>query len=168
VWTSLTVERQGYASYRMTFKKRPNSYSISVAPTDRARCKHCRAVIPKGATRVVTHAFVRPNRATRFYRCASTCIDTAFATAVLCRHKRAERVPATADVPDNELGTIRRALDQLGAASSAPRAPAPRCTQPSTSPPLDERQAPIQRYLLIAHRTPCNPLGSSDPRYRTE
>lgn len=49
----------------MTFKTRPHAYTFDRAPTGRARCRKCRRLIAFGAERVVIHAFVRPNRATR-------------------------------------------------------------------------------------------------------
>ena len=164
-----SIDRDGVSTLKNDGQNTTQLVFYQFGPNQQSALQaHCRAIIPKGSTRVVTHAFLRPNRATRFYRCASTCIDAAFATAVLRRHKRAQHVPATADVPDDELSTIRRAFDRLGAASSAPRSSAPQCTQSPTSPPPDERQAPIERFLLVACRTPCNPQGSSYPRHRTE
>ena len=54
--------------------------------------------------------------------------------------------------PDELVG-ITRILDQLGTASAAPRPSAPRCTHSPTSPPQDERKAPMQTFFPAARRT---------------
>ena len=64
------------------FRQRPSTYTISAAPTGRARCRRCRRRIEKGATRVEIRAFVRPGRRTLLLRCAD-CVDARFAAAVL-------------------------------------------------------------------------------------
>ena len=46
------------------FKQKKSTYRISVAPSGRARCRRCRAVIAKGETRLEVCAFVRPGRYT--------------------------------------------------------------------------------------------------------
>lgn len=104
----------------MTFKTRPNKYCISIAPTSGARCRRCRNTILKGAVRIATHAFVRPQRATVFFRCAPACIDRQFAAAVLRQYGRADRVPSAASVPHDEASDIKRVLQELGAAEPPP------------------------------------------------
>ena len=66
-------------------KARPPSYSISVALTGRARCRVCKGRVG------------RPGRTTRFVRHV-TCIDAAFAAAMLAMHGTVERIPVAADV----------------------------------------------------------------------
>lgn len=93
----------------MTFKQRPSTYRIGIAPTGRGCCRKCRKPIPKGATRVEVCAFVRPGRSTVLLRCAA-CIDARFATAVLAVYKHAERVPATAELEGAEASRVRNAI----------------------------------------------------------
>ena len=74
----------------MTFKTQPHRYTISLAPTSRARCRGCRQSIDKGTLRLAIHAFVRPNRGTTFTRhLTPECVGTALAADVM----RARRVP---------------------------------------------------------------------------
>jgi hypothetical protein len=71
----------------MTFKTRPHRYTIGLAPTSRARCRGCRRSIEKGALRLATHAFVRPNRGTTFTRHFTLeCVGTALAADVMRAH----------------------------------------------------------------------------------
>ena len=49
-------------------------------------------MIGKGETRLVTHAFVRPGRTTRFVRHVR-CVSVALAREVLAVHGSVERVP---------------------------------------------------------------------------
>eukprot|EP00966_Prymnesium_polylepis_P244244 5648468-Prymnesium_polylepis.1 len=53
---------------KSSFKTRPNTYSLGLAPTSRAKCRACKRVIGKGEARVVTHAPVCPGRGTCFVR----------------------------------------------------------------------------------------------------
>ena len=74
----------------MTFKTRPHRYTISLAPTSRARCRGCRRSIEKGTLRLAIHAFVRPNRGTTLTRHLNPeCVGTALAADMM----RARRVP---------------------------------------------------------------------------
>ena len=93
------------------FRQRPSTYTISSAPTGRARCRRCRRRIEKGATRVEIRAFVRPGRRTLLLRCAD-CVDARFAAAVLAVHGRAERVPVEAALAGSaEAQRVQRAID---------------------------------------------------------
>ena len=93
----------------MTFKTRPSTYRLDVA-TGRARCRgKCKALVPKGNVRVVTTAFVRPNRVTCFTRCLR-CIDRPFAAAVLAVYMHADRVPVQAGVPAAEASEMHEAI----------------------------------------------------------
>ena len=79
------------------FKQEKSTYRISAAPTGRARCRRCRAVIAKGETRLEVCAFVRPGRYTLRVRCtAPACIDAPLAAAILSVYKHADRVPVDA------------------------------------------------------------------------
>ena len=76
------------------FKQKQSTYRLSVAPSGRARCRRCRAVIAKGETRLEICAFVRPGRYTLLLRCtAPSCIDARLSAAILSVYKQAERVP---------------------------------------------------------------------------
>ena len=93
------------------FRTRASTYKISSAPTARARCRHCRYHIKKGATRIEIYAFVRPNRCTLLFRCAA-CVDARFAAAVLAAHGSADRVPVEAAlVGSAEALRVQRAID---------------------------------------------------------
>ena len=96
------------------FQQRPSTYTISAAPTGRARCRRCRRRIEKGAARVEICAFVRPGRHTLLFRCAD-CVDARFAAAVLAAHSSAERVPVEAGLVDS--AEALRVRDAIAAAS---------------------------------------------------
>ena len=151
------IQSQVSSIHQMTFKTRPNSYSIGLAPTNAARCRRCHAVIQKGAARIATHAFVRPQRATVFFRCAPACVDQPFAAAILRRHKSAQRVPASADVPCDELRRIRRKLEELGTVDPAPRSSALRDTQLPTAPPAAQA-ASLLKFFATTRGTPLHHL----------
>jgi hypothetical protein len=90
----------------------PNRYSISVAPTGRARCRACKAPVAKGTPRVVTLAVVtlRPRRVTSFVRHA-TCVDAAFAALVLeASGGDEDRVPVVGVLSDEEVESVRAVL----------------------------------------------------------
>ena len=79
------------------FKQNKSTYRISVAPSGRARCRRCRAVIVKGETRLEVCAFVKPGRYTLLLRCTTpACIDAPLSAAILSVYKHAERVPVDA------------------------------------------------------------------------
>ena len=91
-----------------TMKAQANRYSISVAPTGRARCRACKGLVEKGSTRLVTLAIVceRPRRVTKFVRHAA-CVDTVFARLVLSAHGRAEDVPVVGELLSDEVARVR-------------------------------------------------------------
>ena len=90
-------------------KARPNRYSISLAPTGRARCRACKGLVARGEVRIVTHATVKPGRGTCFVRHA-TCVDAAFAAAVLAVHGDGGRVAVARDVSAEAVEAVRAAL----------------------------------------------------------
>ena len=64
------------------FKTRPSTYSIGLAPTNRATCKACKERVVKGEMRIVTHAFVMPGRSHDFVchlKCATPALVKAMA-----------------------------------------------------------------------------------------
>ena len=99
----------------MTFKTRPSTYRLSLAPTGRAHCRGCKRRVDKGELRFTITAFVRPGRSTCLVRCCK-CIDAKFARAVLAVYGTAARVPADACVATAAADGVRAALALLSAA----------------------------------------------------
>ena len=98
------------------FKQKQSTYRISAAPSGRARCRRCRAVIAKGETRLEVCAFVRPGRYTMLLRCtAPACIDAPLAAAILSVYKHAERVPVESVLEGSaEANRVVRAITCAG------------------------------------------------------
>jgi hypothetical protein len=91
------------------FKTRPSTYSIGLAPTNRATCKACKERVGKGEMRIVTHAFVRPGRSHDFVN-HLTCATPALVAAMVNVHGSVERVPVAEEV-DGEKWRV--ACEQL-------------------------------------------------------
>ena len=100
----------------MTFKTRPSSYRIDVAPTGRAHCRKCKGRVEKGEVRIVVRAFVRPNRATSLVRCEQ-CIDAALVRVILDVHGHTDRVPVDHWVSLEDAVRIRARLRSEGGES---------------------------------------------------
>jgi len=96
---------------QMTFRTRPSTYRISLAPTSRAKCRKYIQVLAKGTPRITTTAFVMPGRSTVFARCAPRCVDAKFAAAVLAVYKSAARVPSDPTVAGDVAKRVRSALE---------------------------------------------------------
>ena len=79
----------------MSIKARPSRFELDVAPTSRARCRGCKRAVEKGETRLVTNAFVRPGRGTRFVRHVR-CVTVALLREVVAAHGSVEHVPVGA------------------------------------------------------------------------
>ena len=97
-------------------KAQPNRYSISVAPTGRARCRACKGLVACGAVRLVTLAVVseRPRRVTKFVR-HGTCVSAAQAALVLEAHGgEADQVPVVGNVPEDDVNRVRAVLREMG------------------------------------------------------
>jgi hypothetical protein len=96
----------------MTFKTRHNTYCIDLSPTSRARCRRCRNPIARGATRLRITAFVRPNRATSFFRCtvADCLADHRLATAVIAACGSPEPIPCSDKVSRDGAAAVRTAI----------------------------------------------------------
>jgi hypothetical protein len=73
--------------------------------------------VAKGEVRVVTHAFVRPNRATYFVRHVR-CVTAACVAGMLKAHGSMDRVPVDTNM-DSEAAAVTRA--QLSASSLSTR-----------------------------------------------
>ena len=96
-------------------KARPNRYSLSVAPTGRARCRVCKQVVGRGEMRLVTLAVVceRPKRLTKFVRHLS-CVDSALAKSVLgASGGNVESVPVVGSVDSDRLERVKGELRRL-------------------------------------------------------
>ena len=98
------------------FKQKKSTYRISVAPSGRARCRRCRAVIAKGETRLEVCAFVKPGRYTLLLRCtAPSCIDARLSAAILSIYKSANRVPVDAALEGSaEAQRVVQAITSAG------------------------------------------------------
>ena len=98
------------------FKQNKSTYRISVAPSGRARCRRCRAVIAKGETRLEVCAFVKPGRYTLLLRCtAPSCIDARLSAAILSVYKSANRVPVDAALEGSaEAQRVVQAITSAG------------------------------------------------------
>ena len=98
------------------FKQEKSTYRISVAPSGRARCRRCQAVIAKGETRLEVCAFVRPGRYTLLVRCtAPACIDAPLSAAILSVYKHPDRVPVDAALEGSaEARRVVRAITCAG------------------------------------------------------
>ena len=94
----------------MTFKTKPNTYSLGLAPSSRAKCRGCKGVVVKGEVRVVTHAFVRPNRATYFVRHVR-CTTAACVASMIKAHGSIDRVPVGSSIDAETLASIRAQLN---------------------------------------------------------
>ena len=95
-------------------KAQPNRYSISVAPTGRARCRACKGLVARGGVRIVTLAVVceRPRRVTKFVRHVE-CADAAFVRMVLRVHGKVEDVPLVGAVDTEIVDEVRKNLRGL-------------------------------------------------------
>ena len=96
----------------MTFKTRPSTYRLSLAPTGRAHCRGCKRRVEKSELRFTITAFVRPGRSTCLVRCCE-CIDAKFARAVFAVYGTAAHVPVDACVATAD--GVRAALALLSA-----------------------------------------------------
>ena len=86
------AQSRGGTMKSSSFKTRPPTFSIGLAPTGRARCRGCKRVVEKGEARLVTHAFVRPGRSRDFVRHVG-CVSPELMRAVIAAHGSVERVP---------------------------------------------------------------------------
>ena len=96
-------------------KARPNRYSVSLAPTGRARCRGCKGLVERGEVRVVTHATIKPGRGTCFVRHAA-CVSVVFARAVMAACEGdVDRVCKVGDVRESDVARVRESIARLGA-----------------------------------------------------
>ena len=94
-------------------KARQSKFSISRAPSGRARCRTCKNPIGKGDLRIVALAAVSswpmPRRSVSLARHAR-CVTKSFAAAVLKVHGTVDSVPVLGDVSLEEVACAREAL----------------------------------------------------------
>ena len=94
-------------------KARQSKFSISRAPSGRARCRTCKDLIRKGDLRIVALAAVSswpmPRRSVSLARHAR-CVTKSFAAAVLKVHGAVENVPLLGAVSPEEAACAREAL----------------------------------------------------------
>jgi len=96
----------------MTFKTKSHRYTIGLAPTSRARCRGCRRSVEKGSLRLAIHAFVRPNRGTKFTRhLTSECVGTALAADVMRARRVSYGVRVDCGVEPGEVAWAWAALE---------------------------------------------------------
>ena len=94
-------------------KARQSKFSISRAPSGRARCRTCKDPIGKGDLRIVALAAVSswpmPRRSVKLVR-HTRCVTKSFAAAVLEAHGTVENVPLLGAVSPEEAACAREAL----------------------------------------------------------
>ena len=103
---------RAFCAYTMTFKQRPSTYRISIAPSNRARCRACKRRVDKGELRIAITAFVRPGRSTQLVRCVQ-CVDARFGAAMLAVYGTPARVPAEASVSVADATAVRTRLQHI-------------------------------------------------------
>lgn len=104
-------------THTMSFKTRPSTYQINLAPTGRAHCRKCKGRVEKGEVRIVVRAFVRPNRATSLVRCEQ-CIDAALVRVMLDVYGHTDRVPVDPRVSKEDAVRLRARLRSKGGESN--------------------------------------------------
>ena len=94
-------------------KARESRFSISRAPSGRARCRTCRSLISKGDVRIMAFVSVSswpmPRRSVSLARHAK-CVSKSFAAAVLRAHGNVESVPVIGEVSHGEVACVREAI----------------------------------------------------------
>jgi hypothetical protein len=103
------------------FTTRPSTYTIGHAPTSRATCGLCKQRVGKGELRIVTHAFVRPERSHDFVN-HLTCATPALVAAMVGVHGSVELVPVARGVGVEECANVLAQL-QWAAAGAYPFEP---------------------------------------------
>ena len=107
----------------MTFKTQPNRYSIGLAPTGRACCRGCKRPVERGALRLATHAFVRPNRGTTFVRHLTPgCMGAVLAADVMRARGIARGVCVNDGVAPEVISLVWDALEGLSAKANGEEA----------------------------------------------
>ena len=92
------------------FKTQPNTFSIGLAPTSRAKCRACKLGVGKAEVRVVVHAFVKPGR-TRDFVYHVDCATPALVKSMVGVYGSVERVPVTKDVDVERCDEARAKLE---------------------------------------------------------
>ena len=97
----------------MSFKTRPSTYLVDMAPTGRAHCRKCKRRVEKGEVRIVIRAFVRPSRTTSLVRC-ERCIDWPLVRVILSVYGHTARVPVDSRVSVEDASRLRARLRSEG------------------------------------------------------
>ena len=84
------------------FKTRPDWYAAGIAPTGRAKCRVCKAAVPKGTSRLMVFQFVCPGRS-RPTVVHAKCVSDGLAGAVMRAHGR---VPISKGVDPGACKTL--------------------------------------------------------------
>ena len=85
---------------------------VGIAPTGRARCRHCKQTIERGGVRLVVLAFVSPGRSCKLAHHAR-CVTPKLAKAVLEVCGDVNRVPMSEDVNEQEKSAMRVRLSSV-------------------------------------------------------
>jgi len=75
-----------------TFRTRPSTWRLTVAPTGRAKCRVCKHLVTKGALRLEERAFVKVGRWTTFVY-HTKCAKPVHAHAIARMYGSVERLP---------------------------------------------------------------------------
>ena len=101
----------------MSFKTRPSTYQINLAPMGRAHCRKYKGRVEKGEVRIVVRAFVRPNRATSLVRCEQ-CIDAALVRVIVDVYGHTDCLPVDPRVSKEDAVRLRARLRSKGGESN--------------------------------------------------
>ena len=94
------------------FNTRPSTYSIGLAPTNRAACRACKQSVRKGEVRIVTHAFVRPGRSHDFV-CHAKCATPELVRAIMSVHGTVQCVPMAKGMDTITCEEVRAGLERV-------------------------------------------------------
>ena len=94
------------------FKTRASTYSIDLAPTNRATCRVCKQRVGVGEVRIVTHAFVRPGRSHDFVNHAR-CATPKLVRAMVSVYGTVQCVPIGRGVDPKASDEVRAGLKRV-------------------------------------------------------
>lgn len=94
------------------FKTRASTYSIDLAPTNRATCRACKQRVGMGEVRIVTHAFVRPGRSHDFVNHAR-CATPKLVQAMVSVYGAVQFVPIGRGVDPKAGDEVRANLERV-------------------------------------------------------
>ena len=94
------------------FKTRASTYSIDIAPTNRAMCRACKQRVGMGEVRIVTHAFVRPGRSHDLVNHAG-CATPKLVQAMVSVYGAVQCVPIGKGVDPEASEDVRASLERV-------------------------------------------------------